>query len=134
MSAEDEAGFTLVESIVALAILVLTFGALYQAFSQGAGGYRRAELALAASELAQSLLDEAGTTEPLAAGTRQGTSPEGYGWQVLTIPYEPRRRPGDGAGPAAYWVTVTVGWQARAAGAPSSFTMATLRLQEAPTR
>lgn len=104
----DQGGFTLMEALVGLLILTLGLTALYSAFTGGAQGLRRSERREIAIAIAQSLMEETGRTSPLAAGAREGTSPEGFPWRV-----EIRARESDDvlrANPRieGYWVDVVV--------------------------
>lgn len=104
----DSRGFTLVEVLVAFAILALSFAALMQAFS---GGLRLLSASGARTEalrLAESRLSEAGRSAPLAPGTASGEEGR-YRWRLDVTPYDD----GEGAAaqlPPVYLVTVTVSW------------------------
>src|SRR5690242_7186668 len=79
---EGEAGFTLVEVIVALAILSLGLGVLLGVISgslrQTADAARMAE----AGALAQSLVAELGTDLQIKPGDSFGQFPNGYRWHL----------------------------------------------------
>ena len=85
--AKGEAGFTLVEVIVALAMLsmglTLVLGMISGSLSRTASAQRMAE----AGSLAQSLLAEIGTKLPITAEERDGLYPNGYRWHVKMLPY-----------------------------------------------
>lgn len=106
MTHGDE-GFTLMEALVGLLILMLGLTALFSAFSGGVDALRRSESHELAIETARSLIEEAGVAYPLTAGIRDGRSVEGLQWHV-TI--SPRVRATAATQPAiaAYWITVTV--------------------------
>lgn len=76
----SSAGFTLVETVVALAILALSLGVLYQSF----GWSTRRTAALANNEAAwlaaQSLLAEIRSRPTLQPGTTDGEWPNGLRW------------------------------------------------------
>jgi hypothetical protein len=99
----------LVEVLVAFAILALTFGFAFQAFS-GAfdwlGRSRSSDFALA---LARSTLARVGHDIALADGTVSGHGENGLTWRVDTAPYgDPRQIL---HGPlAGHRVEVTVAW------------------------
>jgi general secretion pathway protein I len=85
-SSRGEAGFALIESLVALAVLALTLGVL---FATGAAAARRmaeAEAVSFATLAAQSVLAAAGIERPLAVGTRRGTLPQGFTFTETTAP------------------------------------------------
>lgn len=107
----SEDGFTLVELLVALAIMSLSLAVLFASISSGLAAAHNARQEQAAATLAQSLLAEMGASRTLALGTTSGRSSEGLNWQIDVVPY------GDEAdrkawGVAAARVTVTVAWHA----------------------
>lgn len=105
----NEKGFTLIEVLVALAILSLSIGALLKVASTGIDRVRESENEQQASALAQSLLARAGNDIPLADGDVSGTDSGGLRWSVHVAPF-------GGAADHAAWssdaksVTVTVIW------------------------
>lgn len=86
-----EAGFTLVEVIVALAILSaglgLLLGLISNSLRQTASAQRMAE----AGSLAQSLMAEVGTVLPIRPEARDGQYPNGYRWHLKVQPYDSAR-------------------------------------------
>jgi prepilin-type N-terminal cleavage/methylation domain-containing protein len=108
-------GFTLVETLVSLAILTLGLVALIQIFGTGFRGIRESDLDAAALHLATSQLARAGTETPLNAGRQQGTTPEGLEWTIALEPYIPPGPEAEAAarkgGLEAYWITCTVRWK-----------------------
>lgn len=104
------AGFTVIETLVALVILVAGYLLIQQSVWLG---WRGAQIALterAALRLAQSRLAGAGVEERLALGERSGQTPDGFTWTTRVDPYQ---RPGTADAReklAGYWVTVTVSW------------------------
>ena len=80
-----EAGFTLIEALVALAILGVALAAVLRAYGAGFRSAERAEMQTHALLLAESRLAEAATTlrEP---GERRG-SDGGYAWRVSAAPF-----------------------------------------------
>jgi general secretion pathway protein I len=84
---KGEAGFTLVEVIVALAILALGLSVLLGSISgslrQTANAARMAE----ASALAQSLLAEVGADRPIKPEQSSGQFANGYRWHLKMEPY-----------------------------------------------
>ncbi len=85
-------GFTLLEVIIAFALLGLALTLLLGSLSGGAKQVRDAELRTRAVLHAQSLLAETGVASPLQAGSRQGDWEQGrYHWELQVQPWaEPR--------------------------------------------
>lgn len=85
--AVPEAGFSLLEVTVALAILGVSMVVILGTFSNTlSGGDRLAGRAIAISH-AQSMLARIGTEWPLAAGDSSGFLGEGFRWQANIRPY-----------------------------------------------
>lgn len=83
-----ERGFSLVEVLVAFAILAVSLGVLLQIFS-------RASLTTAASvqysraiSLATARLDAVGTAIPLEPGAVSGDPEDGFAWELVMVPME----------------------------------------------
>jgi general secretion pathway protein I len=111
-NATSESGFTLVEVIVALAILSIglsvLLGSIAASLRQTANAARMAE----ASTLAQSLMAEVGTDLPLKEEDRVGEFPNGYRWHLQMQPYgnamESEEWP---VGAYPYLVSTAVEWE-----------------------
>ena len=86
VAVEDD-GFTLVEVIVALAILSVglsvVLGVISGGLEQTASAERRAE----AGSLAQSLMAQVGTEWPIKSEERDGQFPRGYTWHLRVQQY-----------------------------------------------
>lgn len=104
---DADAGFTLIETIVALAILSISFGVLLSAFSAHMNRIALNQSEDGARQLAISLLASESDHET----TRHGETPDGYTWDISTQPYG---SPADHQAWrfAAEQVTVTVSWSA----------------------
>lgn len=76
------AGFTLIEILVAFAILAVSLVALFHAFSDGLAATGRVEKLSTAVLLARSTLERVGTEIPLVEGSRVGDFPGGGHWIV----------------------------------------------------
>src|SRR5262245_25109474 len=122
-------GFTLIEVLVAFAILAVALTALFQLFSSGLGAIGSAERHSMATMLARSLLDDVGAEIPLVPGERRGNLDDGFSWLV-------RIERSSTTGPAAaggdlyipYDVAVEISW-----GRGHALTLTTLRIGlEAP--
>ncbi len=124
-AADSRAGFTLLEVLVAFAVLALVLSAAFRLIGAGLGGSQRAERYTYAVLAAQSKLAEIGVTGRLRPGRMGGVLDGGYRWRA-----ELRRLPDAEAQPddgrrmpvTAYEVTVTVSWESGAV------TLDTLRL------
>lgn len=128
---QRQAGFTLLEVIVALAVLSISLALLMRTLSGGFHHQRQAAMLAQKTALAQSLLARVGTDLPLAPGVQNGSSANGLAWEIRIEPY------GDGADRqhwplAAYTVSVNV----REQGVDSAaYVLNTLRLAaKAPPR
>ena len=106
-----DAGFTLIEMIVALVILSIAFGTLLTAFSAHMDRIALNQSQDKTRQLALSLLARDGD-----GGTpRRGTTPDGFAWEISSASY-------GGDADRAAWrfaaeqVTVTVTWHAAVHG------------------
>jgi prepilin-type N-terminal cleavage/methylation domain-containing protein len=101
---EHEAGFTLVEVLVAFAILSIVLLALLSGLSTALFGDRRAEFTRSALRLAKAELETAGVDKPLTPGVSIGRFENGMEWRLSVQPYAastPSATP-------AYWVEIIV--------------------------
>ena len=122
---DGEAGFTVVEVVIALTILALALGVLLNVMSNSIRQTGRAETIAEAGSLAQSLLAKIGTELPLRDGQITGQSEHGFRWRVQIDPY------GDGTDGrewpvAAHQVLAEVLWSDGLRG--HSLVLTTLRL------
>ena len=106
-------GFSLIEAIVALAIIGLAMTSFYRAVGGSYGMQARVSLLSASVELAQSHLDGIGVVSPLAPGSWSGIYATGFGWHLEVAPVGKggeRAASLDGGVPlpAAYWVVLRV--------------------------
>jgi len=120
---QSQAGFTLLEVLVALAILAISLGVLIPVFSGTLD--RNAALAdqKAATMLAQSKLDTVGSGIPLTDGATDGTFSNGFVWHIEVAPYT---FPYTSRLVTPKLVTLTVKWPAKAG--LRSLTVKTIRL------
>lgn len=86
-SKSRRAGFTLVEIIVALAILALSLNVILPTISDALWRTGEAEAQAEAASLARSLLAQAGTALPLHDGQAAGQFENGFRWQLRVTPY-----------------------------------------------
>jgi general secretion pathway protein I len=127
-------GFTLIEVLVAFAILALALGVLLQVFSGGLENARVSEAYTTAGLLAESKLAALGAEEPLAEGQSTGRFDDRFRWRVDVRPYEEAGRSGpadpDAWPVSAFEVVVTVSWDE--ADEERSVSLSTLRLAPKP--
>ncbi len=86
-------GFSLLEVLVAFAILALSIGILLKIFSGGANTALLAEEYTAAVQIAESLMTKEGVETPLQIGEITGIEDAKYSWRVTVSPY--RFSPGE---------------------------------------
>ena len=132
-----ESGFTLMETIVALALFSGVFVLLNQGLTASWQGQRRAEMDAGAVALATAQLASAGVEAALADGLRTSGQQGVFSWDVSVEKYvEPREdslssdaaRSTTGAGFSAYWVAVDVSWPSGPLQKPRTLRLRTLRL------
>ena len=107
-----EAGFTLLEVLVALAIAIPALVLLYRQGAVAMGATRTAAAYQEAISRAQSRLD-ALTGTGLAAGEGEGDDGGGFRWRTPSVPLasRPSSRPASsGAGSTLYAVVVEISW------------------------
>ena len=80
---KGDGGFTLLEVLIAFAILAIALPALIQAFSQGLHGIRVAEERAIAIMLARSKLAEVGKSIPLEESELADKFKNGFGWRLI---------------------------------------------------
>lgn len=123
--AGGEAGFTLVEVIVALAMLsaglILVLGLISSSIGRAASAERMVEAGL----MARSLLAEVGTYLPIRSEDLKGKYSNGYRWHLKMRPYgDVEKR--DEAPVELYTISTEVEWGE--GGERRAYTITTLRL------
>jgi general secretion pathway protein I len=108
-------GYTLIEVIVAFAVLALALTLLLGTLSGAGKQVRWADDAGRAALYAQSLIDQLGIGVPLAPGQRQGDFEDGrYHWQLQVSPWRDPAQPPDQpqglAAPSLLAVTLRIDW------------------------
>jgi general secretion pathway protein I len=103
VSRDAQRGYTLIEVLVAFAILALALTILLGTLSGAARQVRWSDQAGRAALHAQSLLDQVGVAESLAPGRRSGEFEDGhFHWSLDIAPYDdPLLPPADRVDPAA---------------------------------
>ena len=79
-------GFTLLETLVALSVLAITLGVLYQIFGVSLRNMQHAKDYSYAQMLAESKLAEIGKGIPVREGSYGGDIDEKYSWQMNITP------------------------------------------------
>lgn len=128
-------GFTLLEVILAFALLALALTVLLGSLSSASRSVGYADRAGRAALHARSLLDQAGVGEPLLPGERQGELEQGrYRWRLQVVPWvDPSAPPDQPVGPGApqlMEVLLTVSWDP--GGPREQLQLRTLRLMLPP--
>jgi general secretion pathway protein I len=80
-------GFSLLEMIIAFAILAISLTVLLKIFNTGTHTALLAEDYTIAVQVAESLMARAGVETPLQAGQQAGIAEEKFNWQVTVIPF-----------------------------------------------
>lgn len=118
-----QTGYTLIEVIVAFALLALALTLLLGTLSGSARQVRWSGDAGRAALHAQSLLDQVGITEPLEPGERRGEFEEGrYRWTLDVAPWNDPSLPPEGPQPLApsapqlYELSLDVEWGSGGSG------------------
>ncbi|MDH5748306.1 MAG: prepilin-type N-terminal cleavage/methylation domain-containing protein [Rhodospirillales bacterium] len=107
-----EAGFTLVEVLVAFVILSVFLGVLYQTFSYGLRGSDNARQYSTAVLYAESLLADFESEKLLAEGESEGDLSDGFHWKTSVRALETNGESSVGLKTVtSYDVEVTVYWK-----------------------
>jgi general secretion pathway protein I len=125
----NERGFTLMETLVALVIFVACYLLIHEGLSLGWRGVRLAQSETMALQVAQGRLAAAGFDEPLSDGQRSGET-DGYAWS-MDIRREDRGRT-SASQLSAFWVTVAVTWRDRSERHMRSVQLTTVKLVPPP--
>jgi len=106
-----DAGFSLIEVLVSLAVAGIALGAAFVLFGTALRGNAQAERTTMATLIAESKLAEAGMAAPLRPGRTTGRIGDGYAWATEVRPYRPPGEDADVTLPVrAFEVVVSVSW------------------------
>lgn len=132
----NDRGFSLLEILVAFAILSLSIGVLLRIFAGGGHLSKTADDYYRAVITAETLMTELGVETPLRPGVTQGTTETGFRWTVTVSPYpiNPQLLGAQAGGPMMnnpsgflpFWVELAVEWGPEED--PRAFTLESLRL------
>ena len=86
MGRSDERGFTLIEVLVALIILVLALTTFYRVFGMGILAAMGADRDRTTAEVAANLFEELGRSRPLQEGRTEGDAGDGQHWVFEIAP------------------------------------------------
>jgi general secretion pathway protein I len=122
-----QAGFSLLEVLVAFAILALTLGVLLQIFSHALSTTAVSGSFARAAEVAEATLAMAGVEIPLEEGDHSGKAADGYDWSLrISLVDVSDIFPDQTAPVTPYRVTATAYWTE--GDAERHFSLASLRL------
>jgi general secretion pathway protein I len=88
MRRHDDAGFTVVEVIVAFAIVTMVLAALYYSIGGAYRGYAQAQVREQTLALARAHLEAIGIEEPLQPAESTGMYASGVAWRLAIEPIE----------------------------------------------
>jgi general secretion pathway protein I len=123
-----QAGFSLLEVLVAFAILSISLGVLMQIFSQASRTTLVSSQYSRAASLAEAKLNAVGSAIPLEEGTVSGDPENGIAWEINILQVELGEEFGAEPPATPYRVNATALWQD--GGKVRSLTFSTLRLGE----
>jgi general secretion pathway protein I len=121
-------GFTLVETLVAFAVLALAMSQLMAALAGGARNESRADFLLRASREGQSHLDAIGIEGPIGRGETSGAYDDGLLWNLQIQPDFVIKSPAGNAELASFWLRLTIRRPGAQEGARESLTLTTLKI------
>ena len=84
----DQAGFSLLEILVAFAVLSISLGVIFQIYSGGLVGVARSELSSKAAIIAASQMARVGTELELEEGEYSEDAMDGLHWNIHITPYQ----------------------------------------------
>jgi general secretion pathway protein I len=131
-----QAGFTLIEVVVAFVLLTLVLSVGFEIFSKGMARAADLDARSRALDIAQSQLAAAGTVTPLQEGQTQGDSDDRrFHWTTTIAATDEGQSPNmPTQGAYLLWrIESRVDWTS-AAGRPQQLTLATLGLAQRPTQ
>jgi prepilin-type N-terminal cleavage/methylation domain-containing protein len=128
---KSTAGFTLIETVVALIIFVACYLLMQQGISLGWRSIQVAHAESAALQVAQNRLAMAGIDPPLQEGLQTGRTEDGFEWSVDVRRLTQSQMDSVQTRLAAYWVTVHVNWREGPLRTARTLRISTLKLATA---
>jgi prepilin-type N-terminal cleavage/methylation domain-containing protein len=123
------AGFTLMETLIALVIFVAGYLLIHQSVSLSWHGAMVAHSEKEALRLARTRLAVAGVETRLEEGQQMGQTSDGYRWTISVRRYNQLAAADSGPAPlAGYWVTIDVRWSEGALRRARSLQLTTVKL------
>ncbi len=127
----NDLGFTLMEVLIAFAILALSLGTLYQLYGGALARHHGEAARIEAMRAAQSTLAELGVTRPVVAGTSE-TFPSADERWVVTVTSDMVSGAEAGAAAPGTWITVAVTASGANAAGTRPVSLSTYMLVSAP--
>jgi general secretion pathway protein I len=121
-------GFTLIETLVAFAVLALAMSQLMAALSGAAQNESRADFFLRASREGQSQLDALGVEGRVVRGETNGSYDDGLLWSLTVEPYVTVKSPMRTGEVLSFWAHLTIRRPGSQEGARQSLTLTTLKI------
>ncbi|WP_245232311.1 type IV pilus modification PilV family protein [Thiorhodococcus minor] len=128
MSMRHQGGFSLLEVLVAFAILAISLGVMMEIFSRASIITIASAQYSQAATLAESVLSEVGADIPLEEGITSGTTDSGFEWELSIQAVDVSEQYFTEPPATPYRVDATVLW--RDAGRARRMALSTLRLGE----
>ena len=128
----SEAGFTVIEAIVAMVIFSLTFFTLYSGMSGTWRALQVSNSAATALEITKAKLAAAGIEVPLQDGQHFEGEEKGISWRVDVQRYESSEQGRATAGPEPFSVTAQANWRDALLKGSNALTLSTIKLKAVP--
>lgn len=128
-----DAGFTLMEAIVSLAIFALVLVATQRGFASGSRAIREAQQDSRATAIVQSLLASLGQETALRDGTEAEGQSDGYRWRTRVSAYrDPSGDDNDARRVRLFWAEAQVAWRPAPLLPEKTLTLRTIKSIEVP--
>ncbi|MGL4397059.1 MAG: prepilin-type N-terminal cleavage/methylation domain-containing protein [Hyphomicrobium sp.] len=126
-----DSGFTLIEVLVSIAVLVVAVSVLQTGFGGGWRTMRAADQEWQALMIAKSRLAASGIETPLEAGTSASDVAGQYRWRVIVEPVAGNVADADAALPKGFWTIAEVRWNDGRAASERQIRLKTFKLRRA---